>query len=1015
MPKYLRLVPFIFCLAAGAAGAAQVEFVGDYSFDVDPVDDTVTIEIAELRNASPTDSTGRLFVSLIYTQCDAPTSTGYPALLVEDEDEDSQRQHVFPLDRVVSGGNSTLAPEQSWTGIRFTTGYLLPPSGTFRAHLVIYESDDSDPDEVAAEQSGAASFPSRHVERGADEYDSCFTARPLDANEQRGNRLGFYDRSDYFRLQSYSRGALTVEITGDVDALGELLDSEGRVLDSASKGVGSENLRIERHIDDRVYFFRVTAGGAAFGAYTLRATHAPGTGGAARDRDDDTVERATPLPLGVEVGDAINEPGDDDWWLFETTTSGRFIVESTGSTDTSGRLLDRSVELLAADDDSGEGRNFRIDDGAVVEAGTYYVRVSGSSSFFTGRYTLRAVHIPEDESGRPDLVVDLPDANTVELDQGERFVFFANVRNRGNGASEESVLRFYQSADKLVSLDDTWHSTVPVDVLDPFSSSYEHIARFHGTEEVGYYYVGACVRQVESESNSDSQNNCSDAVRVEVRDTAGTAAADPVARRYSVPLFLSTSDSRRHGFLRLVNRSDEPGTVSIHAVDDAGVPHGPVEVSLDAREAIHFNSEDLESGNPDKGLAGSIGAGQGDWRLELTTQLDIAPLAYVRTGDGFLTSVHDTAETLDDGRYYVPFFNPASNTRQVSSLRLVNPGMEDAEITITGIDDAGAPPPEGEASLSLPAGEARVITAGELETGGDALQGRFGSGSGKWRLFLTATAPIDVSSLLDSPTGNLSNLSSRGRERSLPLVLPFSLADRHGFVRIVNWSDAPGSVRIRGVPDSGWRTDEIILTLDAGAAAHFNSRDLEFGNESKGLSGGIGHRDGDWRLELQSDLDVEALAYVRTEDGFVAALHDLAAKVEGIVDVPFFNPASNANQESRLRIVNTGEDTAAVTVSAWDDAGAAPSYGVVRVTVPAGDTRTVTARELEAGATGLRGRFGDGIGKWRLSVVSEQPVEVMSLLESPTGNLSNLSLPGGVPGGGAPDLVSESGPGSSGG
>ena len=1007
MSKYLRLVPILFWLAARAAGAAPVEFVGDYSIDIDPAADSVTVEIAELRNTSPTDSTGRLFVSLIYTQCDAPTSTGYPSLVVEDED--GQRQDVFPLDRVVSGGNSTLAPEASWTGIRFTTGYLPPPPGTFRAHLVIYESDDSDPDEVAAGQSGAASLPGRHVERGADEYDSCFTARPLDANEQRGNRLGFYDRSDYFRLQSYSRGALTVEITGDVDAVGELLDSEGRLLDSGSKGVGSENLRIERHIDDRVYYFRVAAGGEAFGAYTLRATHAPGTGGAARDRDDDTMERATPLPLGVEVGDAIDEPGDDDWWSFETRESGRFIIETAGGTDTSGRLLDASAEPVAADDDSGEGRNFRIDDGAFVEAGTYYLRVTGGSSFYTGPYTLRAVHVPADATGSPDLVVDLPDANTLKLRPGERFVFYADVRNRGNGASDESVVRFYRSADRMISLGDIWHSTERVDALDPFSSR-EHIARFHGTEETGHYYVGACAGGVEGESDSDSRNNCSDAVRVVVSDTAGAADAEPVARRYSVPLFLSAADSRRHGFIRLVNRSDEPGTVSIHAVNDAGVLHGPVEISLDARETIHFNSEDLESGNVDKDIAGSTGAGTGDWRLELTTGLDIAPLAYVRTEDGFLTSMHDTAEALDDGRYYIPFFNPASNTRQVSSLRLVNPGTEDAGITVTGIDDRGAPPPEGEAWLNLPAGEARVITAEELESGGDILQGRFGPGSGKWRLFLSATAPIEASSLLDSPTGNLSNLSSRGLERSLPLVLPFSLDGRQGFVRIINWSDTPGSVRIRGVPDLGRRTEAVTLALDAGAAAHFNSRDLEFGNEAKGLSGGIGHRDGDWRLELQSELDLEALAYVRTDDGFVTGMHDLAVKVEGIVDVPFFNPASNANQESRLRLVNTGEDSALVTISGRDDVGAAPSYGAVRVTVRAGDSRTVTARELEAGARGLRGRFGDGIGKWRLSVASEQPIEVMSLLESPTGNLTNLSSPGG----GAQELGSEGGPGSTG-
>ena len=331
----------------------------------------------------------------------------------------------------------------------------------------------------------------------------------------------------------------------------------------------------------------------------------------------------------------------------------------------------------------------------------------------------------------------------------------------------------------------------------------------------------------------------------------------------------------------------------------------------------------------------------------------------------------------------------------MSSLRIVNPGLEDAGITVTGIDDRGAAPPDGEVWLNLPAGEARVIAANELESGGDALQGRFGSGTGKWRLFLSSTAPVEVASILDSPTGNLSNLSSRGREGSLPLVLPASDDGREGFVRIINWSDSSGSVRINGVDDTGQRTETVTLSLDASGAAHFNSGDLEFGNESKGLSGGIGTGEGAWRLELESSLDLEALTYVRTVDGFVTGMHDLAVDVEGIAEVPFFNPAGNTRQASRLRLVNPGAMNARVTVSGRDDIGRDPPYGRTRVTVPAGESRTITARQLETGAEGLSGRLGAGAGKWRLSVASEQPIEVMSLLESPTGNLTNLSAAAG--------------------
>ena len=59
--------------------------------------------------------------------------------------------------------------------------------------------------------------------------------------------------------------------------------------------------------------------------------------------------------------------------------------------------------------------------------------------------------------------------------------------------------------------------------------------------------------------------------------------------------------------------------------------------------------------------------------------------------------------------------------------------------------------------------------------------------------------------------------------------------------------------------------------------------------------------------------------------------------------------------------------------------------------MPAGGTRTYTAQQLESGGEGFEGALGDGAGKWRLEVTSDQPVRVLSLLSSPTGHLTNLS------------------------
>ena len=91
---------------------------------------------------------------------------------------------------------------------------------------------------------------------------------------------------------------------------------------------------------------------------------------------------------------------------------------------------------------------------------------------------------------------------------------------------------------------------------------------------------------------------------------------------------------------------------------------GPKEITLNARQTLHFNSDDLETGNPmsnpDKvpGLEEGIGGGTGDWRLVLDTELDIEPLVYVRTDDGFLTSMHDLVPVAAM-KHEVAIFNPA--------------------------------------------------------------------------------------------------------------------------------------------------------------------------------------------------------------------------------------------------------------------------------------------------------------------------------------------------------------------
>ena len=319
-----------------------------------------------------------------------------------------------------------------------------------------------------------------------------------------------------------------------------------------------------------------------------------------------------------------------------------------------------------------------------------------------------------------------------------------------------------------------------------------------------------------------------------------------------VALVPRAADIMREGFVRVINHADESGEIAIEAIDDTGMRAGPVALTLDAGETVHFNSNDLEDGNAEKGLADGVGPGEGDWRLVLASDLDFEVLSYIRTEDGFLTAMHDVVPLID-GSYRVAIFNPGSNANQVSHLRLINPGSATAEVSVEGIDDAGASPGTA-VGFDVPAGRSTTLTASELESG-TGLAGALGDGMGKWRLAVTSNRPVLAMSLLSSPTGHLTNLSALAPtpdEDGGDVVPLFPSASdplgRQGFVRVVNRADESGTVSIEAYDDGDLSYPPLTLALNAKETQHFNSNDLELGNVGKGLTGSTGSGVGDWRL-----------------------------------------------------------------------------------------------------------------------------------------------------------------------
>ena len=473
---------------------------------------------------------------------------------------------------------------------------------------------------------------------------------------------------------------------------------------------------------------------------------------------------------------------------------------------------------------------------------------------------------------------------------------------------------------------------------------------------------------------------------------AGAASASESPQ--AIPFLPAASDPRgRSGLVRVINRSPDSGTVSIEAFDDHGQSYGPLTLSLGANETAHFNSDDLENGNPAEGLTGATGAGEGDWRLVLATGLDIDVLAYIRTSDGFLTSIRDTAP-WEDGGHRLATFNPGSNRNQESLLRLVNIGEADATVDITGTDGTGS---TDTVTVDVPSQAARTYSASELESGNGAGQdGSLGDGAGKWQLAVRSEQAVAALGLLSSPDGLLTNLSTTpGNETDGVHGVPFfprasDPLGRQGFVRVINHSAVAGEVSITAFDDTGRGYEPLAMSLGANETNHFNSDDLELGNPGKGLTGSTGVGDGDWRLELTSDLAIEVLVYLRTTGGLLTAMHDTVPREGGVYRIAIFNPDTEVEQASRLRLVNPGEATAQVAITGIDDLGAM-STGEVALAVVPGASRTLTSQELEVGGDGFEGALGDGAGRWQLSVESDQPITVLNLRASPNGQITNLS------------------------
>ena len=73
---------------------------------------------------------------------------------------------------------------------------------------------------------------------------------------------------------------------------------------------------------------------------------------------------------------------------------------------------------------------------------------------------------------------------------------------------------------------------------------------------------------------------------------AGLAPGAAAQNTHTLPLVLPASIAALTGFVHIINRSEQAGTVGMTAFDDTGRRFGPVTLTLGATAVVNFNSRD---------------------------------------------------------------------------------------------------------------------------------------------------------------------------------------------------------------------------------------------------------------------------------------------------------------------------------------------------------------------------------------------------------------------------------------
>jgi len=181
----------------------------------------------------------------------------------------------------------------------------------------------------------------------------------------------------WYRVTSARAGILTVETASYIDTMLEVYNESFLLLDEDDDSGEGLNAKIEIDVmPGSTLYFKLSGYSTANGPYRILANL-----------------RSFPAPIQLRFGSFHSgniSSGGVYWYSVRTANSGRFVVETTGSTDTYLEAYDENYNLIAEDDDGGDGLNARIEiDG---EANTTYIfKLRGFGRSTIGLYRILAI------------------------------------------------------------------------------------------------------------------------------------------------------------------------------------------------------------------------------------------------------------------------------------------------------------------------------------------------------------------------------------------------------------------------------------------------------------------------------------------------------------------------------------------------------------------------------------------------------------------------------------------------